>query len=276
MSTDHIVAKLVKSGAKIEIYTYNSPLPVGFEKSISNSPPKDGEEGRDKRLDNMFRARQSVRRLIWCNVGRYPKFLTLTYSDAEFDISRVRRDIFNFLKKMKRRGYDLKYLYVLEHQKNRGKKENNIGSLHVHMVLFNDEFIPHQVLHDCWSKGQSLDVHVIDDVRDLGAYVCKYITKDAVAEFGGHCYECSQGLKRPEIERIYLEGYSDSGTSPRALSAISRDVTTTYESQVEYDGVYKSIGKVDFRHLQINYKQAFVDKNIKLSELVNGGEDNED
>lgn len=272
MSLDHIVAKIVKCGHKIEIYTYNQPIPVGFEKTVAKAEDTVDPEEREqhKRLDNLYRARQTVRRLIWCNITKYTKMITLTYADAEFDIKRVRRNLCDFLKKMKRRGYVLPYLYVLEHQKGRGDREGNEGSLHIHLIAFSDRFIPTDVLHECWTYGTNVDIHTLKDIRDLGAYVCKYITKETVAEFGGHCYECSQGLKRPEIENVYAEGYTDTCNDPQGLSRILSQVRPTYTSRVNYDTVFRSIGKSDMRHLELTYIQAYIRKDTTLTDFVRG------
>ena len=48
----------------------------------------------------------------------------------------------------------------------------------------------------------------IDNVRNLGAYVCKYITKDNLQEYGKRVFSCSVGLNRAREEVFYTEGYS--------------------------------------------------------------------
>lgn len=53
-------------------------------------------------------------------------FVTLTYAGIEDDISQVMYDIKQLCKKERRKGNDLKYIYVLEWQQR--------GSLHVHMI----------------------------------------------------------------------------------------------------------------------------------------------
>jgi len=68
---------------------------------------------------------------------------------------------------MRRHGYDMKYVYVLEHQSERGLKEGNEGCWHVHMVLFIDTFILKETLQKCWKHG-FVDINAIDDVRDFG------------------------------------------------------------------------------------------------------------
>lgn len=118
---------------------------------------------------------------------------------------------------MKREGFELRYLYVLERQKERGEKEGNEGSIHAHIIIFNDEYIPFEVINKHWDGVT--DVHMLDGLRmengknkekitDAGAYICKYITKEANLEWGSRCFSCSKGLKKSaEIPvRIYGDG----------------------------------------------------------------------
>ena len=210
----HMFSKIVQSGEVVEAYIYSNSIKVGHkrEHEVGRRKKSDlDDEGLEKRSDSLYRSRREVRRLIWSNQGKYTKFITLTYKETELDVDRVGKHIKSFVKAMRRKGYDMKYLGVLENQTARGEKEGNEGSWHIHMVLFIEEFIPKEVIEKCWPHG-FVDINAIDDVRNLGAYVCKYITKENNAEFGKHVYFVSRGLKRPEEERFYTEGFSDSMT----------------------------------------------------------------
>lgn len=206
MAVSHAFSRVVISGDVVEVYTYSVPIACGRERDYE-IVRSSSEEGGEKRIDSLYRSRMNVRRLIWANQGRYTKFLTLTYADTVLDVKRVQRDITTFVQAMKRKGYPLKYLYVLEHQRERGEKEGNEGCLHVHMVVFVDRFIPLDILRSCWKHG-FLGIEKIDHVRNLGAYICKYITKDNLMEFGKRVYSCSLGLERSREELFYTEGYS--------------------------------------------------------------------
>lgn len=199
-------SKMVLSGDKIEIYEYSRPILAGHTRQFDVI--QKGEGGEDKRYDNLLRARQSLRRLIWSNKTDFMKFLTLTYRDTVLDVAKVQRDMSVFFKAMRRRGYSLDYVYVLEHQKERGFREGNAGCLHVHMILFNDGFINLSDLNACWPHG-STDIQKVRGVRDVGAYVSKYISKETFAEFGQHTYRTSLGLKHPEEVNFYIEDFAD-------------------------------------------------------------------
>lgn len=228
-------SKAVRSGEKVELYVYSQSIKCGHERGydIVRRDKTVVSEPLEKRKDNMFRSRQNVRHIIWANMGRYTKFVTLTYAETVLDRKKVRRDITTFVQAMRRLGYDMKYLYVLEHQTKRGKKEGNEGCLHVHMVLFIDQYIPKSDLEKCWKHGW-IDINAIDDVRDLGAYVCKYITKENSAEFGSRVYGVSLGLKRPLIERFYTDGLSDTTTGLHPQEVLE-NMDVSYKSQIRHD-----------------------------------------
>lgn len=228
-------SKAVRSGDKVELYVYSQSIKCGHERGydIVRRDKTVVDEPLEKREDNLFRSRQNVRHIIWSNMGQYTKFVTLTYADTELDQKRVRRDITTFVQSMRRLGYDMKYLYVLEHQTKRGEKEGNEGCLHVHMVLFIDRYIPKSDLERCWKHG-FVDINAIDDVRDLGAYVCKYITKENSAEFGSRVFACSKGLNRPKIERFYTDGLSDTTTGLHPKDVLDA-MDVTFKSQIRHD-----------------------------------------
>ena len=232
----HMFCKVVQSGEVVEAYIYSNAIKVGHKREHEVGRRKKidlDDEGLEKRSDSMYRSRKEVRQIIWANQGKYTKFVTLTYKETELDEKRVKRDIQTFVQAMRRKGIDMKYLGVLEHQTARGEKEGNEGSWHVHMVIFVEEFIPKEVIQKCWPHG-FVDINAIDDVRNLGAYVCKYITKENNVEFGKHVYFVSRGLKRSEEERFYTEGFSDSmtGVFPKK---ILQGLDVNYHDTICYD-----------------------------------------
>lgn len=215
----YILQKVVISGNHVEFYKYSMPVLCEFEKKQNLLKVKNNEheEGK-KRADNLARSRQSVRRIIWCNVTPHTKFLTLTCSDTCLELKAFQRKLQTFFQAMTRKNYKLSYLYVLERQLERGKKEGNAGSWHAHIVVFNDEKIPLDVLNSCWKQGYT-DIKILNGLRcrddekikDVGAYVCKYITKDTVLELGSHCFRCSKGLKRPLEVNLKADGSPELG-----------------------------------------------------------------
>ena len=226
----YMQGRMFVAGSTVESYTYSKPIRYGYEREYEiKRKPEPGE----KRQDNLTRAQRAVRQIVWANLGRYTKFLTLTYENTVLEVSEFKLNFDAFRKGMSRRGYKMRYLYVLERQKERGEKEGNEGCLHCHIVLFNDEYIPYKDILECWKYG-SIDIHVLNGCRfennhksaekinDLAAYVSKYITKDCVAMPGNKTYCCSIGLERATLHRDFcymwdtghgLDGVSDAESS---------------------------------------------------------------
>lgn len=266
MGADYIRFRLVRSGDRVELIEYSSPVKCGVERGFVQKRKSvddlDGTE--EKREDNLYRARQSIRRLIWSNLGRFTKFLTLTYKVTCLDVSKVRKDLAAFFKGMKRAGYNLKYLYVLEHQKERGEKEGNEGSLHVHIVLFNDAYIPWQVIKRYWKHG-SIDIHPLRQVKNVGAYVCKYITKENLADFGSHTYACSKGLKQPKDSCFYTSGDSDHFADDWSYNEILSALNINFSKTSTFDIITHNGGEPMFITQSVRYSQGELDSNSRIA-----------
>ncbi len=245
--------KVVVSGDIVEVFEYR--IPISVEKRdyeiIRNSL-----ENFEKRDNNLRRARSDIRRYIWQNITPYSKFITLTYAKTELDYNKLIDDFKLFIKNMKNNGYkDLKYLYVTEHQKERGKKEGNEGSLHIHCVLFYDDYIPFEVINKCWGKGGT-DIHKIDDLDNVGAYVCKYLTKEEILLAEKNCYHISRGLKKP-VE-ICHDGYI---SDPDFLKDVLDKINYYYVNSSDYS--YTSCDGSTFNN-SIIYKQGRLPKNVSI------------
>lgn len=209
-----MTCKVTRCGDVWEVIQYEIPVPVGFKVSRKHPDLIEDREDREveRRMDNLARARKSVRQIVLTNQTEYTKFFTLTYANTQLDYDSVTHDFKMFIKNLKRKGFDnLPYLYVIEHQKERGKKEGNEGSLHIHCLIFTDKYIPYSIVKHCWGKRGSVDVQAIKDIRNLGAYVCKYITKDGYVGSNKKMFHTSRGLKRPESKCMYADGGHDHG-----------------------------------------------------------------
>lgn len=220
----YVTDKVVISGDKLEKYSYSVPIMCDYERE--HTPKRDSANAENgKREDNLSRARQAVRRIIWQNKTPHTKFLTLTCADICLDKTVFTKRLHAFFKSMSRQGYDLRYLYVLERQLERGRKEGNAGTIHAHIVVFNDEKIPLKVLKKAWKHGRT-EIHILNELRyrkaqdgykrgekvnDVGAYVSKYITKEAELEWGARCFNCSVGLDRPTEFSLKAYGAPDIG-----------------------------------------------------------------
>lgn len=143
-------------------------------------------------------------------------FITLTLPDTDHPIDDVtlKKDLLNPLLTTLRKGYGLKnYIWKLEFQQN--------GKLHVHLTT--DTFIYWKDIRRLWNKRliacghmarfireqghsnpNSTDVHAVYKIKDVAAYLAKYVSKNdaQLGKIKGRIwyanYELSQNCK-PKI-----------------------------------------------------------------------------
>lgn len=194
------IEKIVISGDVIEYIKFAKPISI---EHADRNTSRTGEN--DTKLEfNLVRARQEIRRIVWCNETKYSKFVTLTYKDTCLDYDQMLYDFKQFIKKLRRKGFNAPYIWISEHQKERGIKEGNEGSLHLHIVFFTDNFIHNSTISECWGLGFT-KINSIKHVNNLAAYVCKYLTKEEFNLYGKHSYHVSRGLKRSIV--VGNDGY---------------------------------------------------------------------
>jgi len=194
--------KKVVSGEMTEEYYYNNPITYGYQ---GRKMPGVGVEAREYEGKSDYaikRARDNIRRLVMANCNKYSKFFTLTYKENMIDYKKFQYDWKLFNQNMRNNGTSLKYLMIIEQQKR--------GAIHAHIIVFNQERIPWQKLKKHWPHG-SIDIHTIRKVKNLGAYVCKYLQKDLAETplLNGKnikLYQTSRGLNKPitQVEEFRL------------------------------------------------------------------------
>lgn len=198
MSVKSYNSKVVISGDIIEIYEYSRPVLEGYDDTKKNSKGREVEANEENKKINrakaLMRSRRDLRRLINSNIHMYgveSKFVTLTFAEhiTTFEVANYE------FKKFRQRleyelGFKLKYAVVPEFTK--------IGRIHFHLVMFNIPFIRNSKLQKIWSNG-FVRINRIESVDNVGAYVCKYMTKDNVDGRlqGKKCYFTSRGLYKP-------------------------------------------------------------------------------
>lgn len=222
-------AKYIQSGNVLERYEYEKPIIEGYveykkaskgRQSVASD--KDSEVNRKKVCD---RARRDLRRIVNSNIMPYSKFLTLTFKDNVQDIKLCNREFSKFIQRL---NYYLKfkvqYSGVIEFQKR--------GAIHYHVIIYNiKDKIDLKKLKDIWGYG-FVKLNKIDNCDNVGAYVCKYMTKtDDERLRGQKMYFNSRGLKKPiEIKESALV---------LALDKSLQGSTPTFES--EFDSDYNSV-----------------------------------
>lgn len=219
--------KYILTYGKIRHYAYDIELNQNYERK-ENALKKGKRKTGQKSKKSINRVKDNLVLTIQSNITNYSKFITLTTKESCLN----RDDFLQYFKIFKQNfkrifGYSLKYVGVLERQKKRGIKENNIGSVHCHLVVFNPEKLDFHKLKRCWGYG-SVDVKKIDSVANLGVYMAKYLTKDNLNEFNKKLILKSRNLKKPLV--LYAKGELDLG----ALTGVVNELLVkniTYEKK---------------------------------------------
>jgi hypothetical protein len=199
--------KYILTGNIVEVIEYEKPVlkQLGERAEGSNSGRSVDASEVDQerhRKDTLQRARAKVRRLINANAYQWfnekgkaykPVFLTLTYADNMTDVSQGNKDLRGFIKRlsyMVHGGQEgcLKYLAVPEFQER--------GAVHYHLVIFNLPYTDKELIASRWGHG-FIDIRLIDQVTNVGAYISKYMTKTEDERLKGRrCFLSSSTTRR--------------------------------------------------------------------------------
>lgn len=234
MSIKSYTKKLVISGDVIELYEYEKPILEGYsdtkKKSKGRQAVANDEDKKINREKVLNRARRDIRGLVNSNIEDYSKFLTLTFRDNITDIKAANYEFKKFIQRLDYKlNRKIKYLVVPEIQK------KNRGVWHYHVVLFNMPYVRAKLLEDIWGNG-FIRINKIDHVDNVGAYVCKYLTKDGAEELEGKkSYFTSRSLKKPiEIKENELIKSVEDSLSTQNLkyaNTFENDFNTTLYKQ---------------------------------------------
>lgn len=147
-------------------------------------------------------------------------FITLTLSAAQGQHTdkAIKHELLNHFLIIAKRSFGVThYIWKAETQKN-----NNI---HFHIVT--NKYIDHRQLRDTWNNIQSklgyinlfnekynhinpnsTDIHSINEIKKLGSYVAKYISKNDIEnrKINGKIWDCSRNLKSKEKCKFIIVG----------------------------------------------------------------------
>jgi len=190
--------RLVLCGDFYELYRYERPYAfnVGPE---PRSGFGSGFKFEGRRTDNVRVARQTLRRIVTTNAslsGELPKFVTFTFAKNVSSLPEANRLWRLFCKRLRYALGAFRYVAVVEFQKR--------GAVHYHVLYFDMPFVANlkPKLAALWGHGHVKAV-AVSHVRNLGAYVSKYLQKDLVDSrlAGNKAFFCSKGLPRPVVVR---------------------------------------------------------------------------
>lgn len=228
--------KLILSGGFLEFYKYAKIQNKGYtrqkipRKLVSEQKELDFHKELKQKIKSMFsinRTRTIIRRIVNSNKD-FTKFITLTFKENFSDIEKANRIFSKFIMRLKYKFPELKYLAVIEFQQR--------GAVHYHMVS-NLPYIPNKKLQKLWGQG-FIRINEIKHVTNLGAYVCKYLSKDMFDKrmFGQKKYFCSKNCIKP-TEILDPNIIHD----VLALYGIDEEKDATYKAEFdnEYTGMVK-------------------------------------
>lgn len=228
--------KLVKSGDVYEFYNYENPVFTGFTSKGGrhheiNTSLEVKEQNRDRAL---ARTRRDIRNLVNCNYNQYgvlSKFLTLTFKEDVTDLKEANKYFTDFVKRINYQVFGtkksvLKYTCVPEIQWERHRKYG-VKVWHFHVVLYNMPYVEQSDLVEIWGRG-TVWIEKVDHADNVGAYICKYITKESAVELvGKKSVSNSRGLYKPiEI------------TDKKKVSEVLAHLETSEQYKLKYQNTY--------------------------------------
>lgn len=237
----HYRGKVVKSGNIIEVYQYEKGVFTGGGVSMGIGRAGNGNITEEQKKKNrelvLMRARRDLRRIINANINQYgvsSKFVTLTFRDNVENIEFANNEFRQFIKRLNYKVYGqkcskIKYSAVVEFQKR--------GAVHYHVIFYNLEYIEAKDLESVWGNG-FVKINKIDDVDNVGAYVCKYMAKDANDNrlIGKKMYFNSRGLIKPQEQYIDDEDIENLRKSlPYECLTYKQEFSNDYMGYIEYE-----------------------------------------
>lgn len=206
--TNTYQSKILTTNTIIQVYVYSNMIRNTYQ--IERENYQKALIGL-KDEASIRRAKTQLFNLIASNVTKYSKFMTLTTRQTTLDRNKFLTMFNQFRKNFKRNfGYNLKYVAVIERQKKRGIKENNLGSYHMHLIVFNESKLDFKYLKKSWSTYGSIDIKILREFTHIPVYLMKYLSKEIVMH-NDKSILVSHHLKQPQIEyykeRLNLNGY---------------------------------------------------------------------
>lgn len=220
--------KAVVSGSHVEIFRYKNPVWADFTPTKQQRKYKQSELPLSQRSTrrSLNRARTSIRRYLNTN-PQLNKFLTLTFAENVTDLKRANYLFNQFIKRLEYNFPGVDYLAVPEFQKR--------GAVHYHLVI-NLDYKDSDTLGKIWGHG-FIKINKLDNVSNVGAYVCKYLSKEDDRFYNKKKFFRSRGLLEPvELIGRYFEIFFR-----RFVENLTPEFSTTFKgeyNEVEYNAYF--------------------------------------
>jgi len=267
--------KLIKSGIHIEVYEYRSKKIVkGYKRRKRNNikTNKNKVKNNLKLLDeeniqqldiydytkilhkatkkqeiktkfSISRTRTNLRRTANSN-QQLNKFLTLTFAQPVTDLQTANKLFNTAIKRILRAKPYFEYLAVVEFQKDtdyHGNIKPQGGSVHYHLLCNivmpdnMDIFLWERMFSLKYWKNGFVKIKDIQSVDNMGAYFCKYLSKDMFDKrmFRKKKFFCSRTLKKSiELTGLKAHSFFDKYVSTKPI--YQRTFTNEYVGLVDY------------------------------------------
>lgn len=191
--------KVVKSGNVYEVYNYQNRRFKGYTGLNTTGRVGKGSADKEGNRDKvLYRARRDIRNIVNTNFkAGLSKFLTLTFEDDITDIAEANKEFMLFVKRLNYKVFKskksvLQYTVVPETHKKR------TGVIHFHVICYNLPYVDvNWLAKEVWGNG-FIKLNRIEQVDNVGAYICKYLSKEECESFRGKkCYFNSRNLAKP-------------------------------------------------------------------------------
>jgi len=230
--------RTIKAGTRLEAEVY----PI-FGKSMEQTARREKQNMTAER-QSQLNTRRAKRRLVLLMETNFRVdediHVTLTYAGEEPDEKRCRKDMRNFLCRVKRlrekRGMDeLKYIYAIGHDRDQ--------RIHIHCVM--NGGIGRDELERIWKKGYANTMRLQNQGKGLQG-MANYLyrqnekAKDNGERIGYHMWSGSRNLKKPKVRT------SDTKMSNRKVKMIAQNFRAMAKEIMErvYPGYTLEDGRV--------------------------------
>ena len=237
--------RTTKAGPRLEAEIY--PVFGREERGQLRTAKKNMTPEKQRRM-NERRAKHQLILLIETNFTENDYHLTLTYAGNPPDLDRCKRDVRNFLDRVKRlrirRGLDeLKYIYAIGHDSG--------ARIHVHMII--NGGIRREELERIWAKGRTNAVRLQPDERGLQGIANYLFRQNTGKKKGGQLpgkktWVPSKNLKRPKTRK------RDCKCSNARVRRIAGDIQSEAKEVME----------------QLYPGYTFVECRVRYSDIVDG------
>ena len=203
--------KIVRCNEYLQVYYYPNKKIKDNIKNLDidslhvSSSYSSSNEKNDILHRNAIRSKLNCQRLAKSNASEWKSFITLTYKENMTDISIAKRDLNFFIKNIRKKKEDFKYIAIPEFQKR--------GAIHFHLLSnlsTQDNYIITKQENNnkyynvkYWNKGFTSFELLNGDIKKIVGYISKYMTKECDNRlFGYKKYSYSLNLVKPVSEYL--------------------------------------------------------------------------